>query len=212
MWRKITQRKPKTAAAPVVPAWHPNFRDDERLPDVKIVRTAFLVNGAAIVVMAGLLFWAGFNEYHLGDLRGRIAGWDAQIQRNKVASARAVALYKTFQADEVRLREIDAFVKSKPAVSPLILRLGATLPATMALDSIAWRDGDLTLHGTVRGVPDAASGYASAYVEQLRSDAELGPLFERVTLTSVARHSITGRLLVEIVLTGKGAPKPVAKK
>lgn len=212
MLPKITKRKPKTATAPVVPAWHPNFRDHDRLPDVKVVRTAFLVNGAAIVVMAGLLFWAGFNEYHLGDLRGRIEAWDKQIQRNQAASARAVGIYKKFQADEAQLREIDAFVKSKPAVSPLILRLGATLPETMALDSVVWRDGDLTLHGTVRGVPDAASGYASAYVERLRTDAELGPLFERVALTSVARNAVTGRLLVEIVLTGKVAPKPAAKK
>ncbi|QYM79564.1 hypothetical protein K0B96_02805 [Horticoccus luteus] len=210
--RKILQRKPKAATAPMVPAWHPNFRDYERLPDVKVVRTAFLVNGAAIVVMTALLLWVAFNEYHLRDLRSRIEAWDAQIHRNRVASARAVALYKKFQTDEARLREIDAFVKSKPAFSPLMLRLGATLPATMALDAVTWRDGSLSLRGTVRGSPDAASGYASAYVERLRTDAELGPLFESVTLTSVARHAVTGRLLVEIVLAGKGTSKPVAKK
>ena len=28
-----------------MPAWHPNFRNYEKLPDIKVVRTAFFVNG-----------------------------------------------------------------------------------------------------------------------------------------------------------------------
>ena len=45
-------KKKSDAAAPAVPAWHPNFRDYEKLPDVKVVRTAFFINAAAIVAFA----------------------------------------------------------------------------------------------------------------------------------------------------------------
>ena len=50
------KKKPDAAAseAPQVPAWHPNFRNYQQLPDIKVVRTAFFVNGAAVFVALGL--------------------------------------------------------------------------------------------------------------------------------------------------------------
>ena len=47
----LLKKKSEAAAAPTVPAWHPNFRNYEKLPDLKVVRTAFFVNGAAIFMI-----------------------------------------------------------------------------------------------------------------------------------------------------------------
>ena len=51
----LLKRKPEKAAAPLVPAWHPNFRNFQRLPDTKAVRTSFFLNGIAAVVTICLL-------------------------------------------------------------------------------------------------------------------------------------------------------------
>ena len=43
------------------PLWHPNFRNYERLPDTKVVRTTFFVNTAAIAVTLMLVNVVGLS-------------------------------------------------------------------------------------------------------------------------------------------------------
>lgn len=200
---RLPKKKSEAAAAPTMPAWHPNFRNFERLPDTKVVRTAFFINGVAIVVAVVLLFWFGYQEYQLRELNRQVADWQAQIDHNRPGSDQAIAMFKQFEAAAARFGEIDAFVKSKPAVSALLLRLGETLPHNVALDTFDLGTRGLRLLVTVRGAPDQASGYASTYLDQLRADAVLKETFDTVTLNSLNRNPQTGRLSVEFFLKFK---------
>lgn len=210
MLQKLLKRKLDATAAATVPAWHPSFRDYETLPDVKVVRTAFFVNGVAVLVVVALLLWLGYTEYQAKSLRQQRDLLDQQIAREKPASMRAIAQFKKFQAEETKVAAVAAFVASRPALSTIVLRLGETRPPNVALEALEWRDGVLALRASVRGTADAASGYASAYVEQLRGDAVIGPLFDEVSLTSLARNPATGRQIAEFTLKPK--PAPAAKK
>lgn len=189
-----------------MPAWHPNFRNFERLPDTKVVRTAFFVNGVALVIAAVLLFSFGYQTYVLHDLNRQVAEWQTQIDRDRHSSDQAIALFKKYQAEAARFAEIDAFVKSKPAVSPLLLQFGQTLPHNIAVDLFDLTTTGLRLVGTVRGSPDQASGYASAYLDQLRDDPVLKDTFDDIALVNLSRSRATGRLSVEFSLHLKGAP------
>jgi hypothetical protein len=191
------KKKSEASAAPLVPAWHPNFRNFEKLPDIKVVRTAFFVNGAAVSVALALAIFFGAQEWQLRGLRVQIADWQAQIDKNKPGSDQAVALYKKFQAEEVRITEIEAFLKSKPILSDLLIHVGQTLPTNMALDSLDFRENGLVLRLTVRGTSDAALGYATNYLEQLRGDKRLA-VFDEFTITTSTRNPSTGRLAVEM--------------
>src|SRR5882672_10641614 len=101
----LLKKKSDAAAAPLVPAWHPNFRNYEKLPDIKVVRTAFFVNGAAITITLALLTYFGFQEWNLHNLQGQVADWQRQIDRDKAGSEKAVALFKKFQAEEAKFQE-----------------------------------------------------------------------------------------------------------
>ncbi|HUR59026.1 MAG TPA: hypothetical protein VM029_15030, partial [Opitutaceae bacterium] len=79
----LLKKKSEAAAAPTVPAWHPNFRNYEKLPDIKVVRTAFFVNGAAIFLALSLVTYFGFKEWQLHVLQGQIAAADKQIAQDK---------------------------------------------------------------------------------------------------------------------------------
>ena len=211
----LLKKKSETAEMPMLPAWHPNFRNYEKLPDVKVVRTAFFVNGAAIFVAVALGIFFGFKEWQLHVVNGQIKQVESQINRDKRASDQAVALFKKFQADEARVNEVDTFVKSKTLVSVLVLRLAETLPSNVALDSLELRDTGLTMRLSVRGDAAAASGYATSYLEQLRADKQLAQ-FDEFTFTSTPmRNPATGRMAVEFLLRLKPpaavAPKPVRK-
>lgn len=194
-----------------MPAWHPNFRDYEKLPDVKVVRTAFFVNGVAILIVILLGTYFGLHEWQLHVLRGQIADWQRQIDRDQRPSEQAVALYKRFQAEQAKVAEIDAFVKARPALSGILLHLAQTLPNNIAVDAVEVRSNGLGLRLSVRGSPEVAAGYATSYFEQLRADKGLTG-FDRTKFqfTNQARNSSTGRLAVEFFL--ELAPQPGDKK
>jgi len=204
----LLKKKPKAAsAAPQMPAWHPSFRNYERLPDIKVVRTVFFVNSAAITVALALFTVFIFKEYHLYSLRRQVADVRAQSDRDKPGSDQAIALFKKFQSEEKKILEVDAFLKARPLLSDLLLQIGQTLPKNIALNSLDLHDNGLVMRGSVRGAPELASGEASNYVEQLRGDKAIKVLFDEVTLTSISRNAQTGRLSIDLFLKFKGAKK-----
>ena len=85
-------------------------------------------------------------------------------------------------------------------MAELITNFSRTLPVNVALDSLDLRDNFLTIRGTVRGAPDKATGYASNYVDVLRTAPEFESLFLDVSLTNLSRVQSTGRLAIEIVI------------
>jgi Tfp pilus assembly protein PilN len=186
------------AAAQAVPPWHPNLRIAENLPDTKVVRTAFFVNGAAMLVAIALALYLGIQEWKLHEVNKQIADWQRQIDLNKKESEDAVKLYQDFKSEEAKTQEVADFVQSKPVLSDIILRLGAMTPKKIALDSLDFKDNGVSIRATVKGAPDRASGDASAYEKQLRADKVLGPMFSAVDLLTMKKNNANGRLVIEI--------------
>jgi len=199
--------KKSDAPPPVQPFWHPDFRNQQKLPDIKAVRTTFWINGPAIFIVLALGLYFGLQAWQLRGLKQQLAETEARIARDKRPSDQAKALFAKFQAEEARVNEIDAFLKSKPIVSTLILRLAETLPPNIAIDAIDLRGNGLVVRLSVRGDAAAASGYATAYLEQLRADKELSA-FENFAFTSTpVRNPSTNNMSVEFLLGLKGAKK-----
>ncbi|HTX65126.1 MAG TPA: hypothetical protein VMD31_05100 [Opitutaceae bacterium] len=193
----------------MVPAWHPNFRNVERLPDTKVVRTRFFVNFAAIAVGAALLLYFSYQEYRIKNLRHQVAEWQAQIDTNKKASDQAHVLSQKFAEEEKKIGELERFVQPRVVLSQLLLHLGGSLPADLAVDAVETRETGVELRGVAAGTPDEASGRTSAYVEKLKQDKYFNGVFEDVALNRLERAAGTDRLTFDIFLRYKGA---VAKK
>lgn len=207
----LLKKKSEAEAAVAPPGWHPNFRNYEKLPDIKVVRTAFFVNGAAIFVALALGVYFGLTEWQTWVLRGQVAEEQRKIDRDRRPSEQAVALFKKFQAEEARINEVDAFIKSKPLLSTLLLRLGSTLPPDIAIDSLDLRADGLALRLSLRGDGVSASGRATDYLEKLKADQELSQ-FEEFTFTATpVRNPATGFMVVEFFLRLK-APAGGKKK
>jgi hypothetical protein len=201
----LLKKKSDATAAPAVPNWHPNFRNFEKLPDTKVVRTAFFINGAAITIALALGIYFATKEWQLRSLNLQLADEQKKIDRDKRPSDQAVLLFKKFQAEEARVMEVDTFIKSKPLVSALLLRLGETLPPNLALDNADFRDVGLVLRLSVRGAPETALGLAAAYLDQLRADKELSQFEDFSFTTSPTLNPATGRMAVELMLKLKTA-------
>src|SRR6187431_2713351 len=102
-------KKPTPEADPALLAWHPDFRNHQRLPDTKVIRTSFLVNGLAVLVAAVLITGLAYRVYEWRQVSGQIAVWQLQIDTNKGPSDQAVALHKKFQTEATNVAAISGF-------------------------------------------------------------------------------------------------------
>lgn len=203
------KKKNDAAAAPTVPPWHPNFRDYEKLPDIKVVRTAFFVNVGAVALTLACAILYGRTEWQVRSLRSQVAEQERIIQKHKPTSQKAEVDFGKFKAEEAKLQEVDTFIKSKPTVSDLLVHLGETRPPEIAIDTFDLKDTGLTLRLTVRGEPEAAAGHATSYKDQLSNDKKLLGTFGEASFQNFTTNPTTGRLAVEIILPLK---PPAARK
>lgn len=208
------KKKSEASAAALVPAWHPNFRNVEKLPDIKVIRTSFFVNGTAITIALALATYFAIDQWQLYNLKSQIADAEARIERDQKTSSAAKGLFTKFQAEETKLAEVEAFINARPATSPLFLRLVQTAPAeNIALDTIDLRNDGLALRFTVRGRTETAIGRANAYLEKLRADPELTALFDEIRFASApAPNPTNGRVSAEFFMRLKDKDPKDAKK
>ena len=208
--------KPKADAAPAAaPLWHPNFRNFERLPDTKVVRTTFFINVGSVVLAVALLGFVGWQRYQVYSLNQQAAAAEIEIGRNKKQSDEGLRLTKIFTDEDKKLAEVAAFVLAPIGPAELLQVLGRTLPKEIQLEFVEFSPGDPTsprclVRGLAAGTKDQASGSASAYVETLRTQPRLAEVFETVKLNAINPDPRTGALLFEIELkfkSAKGAKK-----
>ncbi len=201
--------KKKSDAQPVAaPLWHPNFRDFERLPDTKVVRTTFFINTAAIATAVGMLLWLGYREYSNHNIGQQIAEANAQIETNRKQNDEAIKQATVFAEEDKKIAEAVAFMKVPVTPVEFVQMLGETLPKDISIDYVDYRIGDartsqFQIRGRVAGSPDLASGIASSYVDGLRVSERVTKVFSQVTLNRLDRDPAGGFMVFEISLTIK---------
>ena len=208
----LSLSKKSDAQPAVAPVWHPNFRNFERLPDTKVVRTTFFINTAAVAVALSLLLWLGYREMHIRSLNELVADAQRQIDGNLKQSTEAIRLSKVFADEEKKLVDTAAFINTPVPPMDFVLTLAQSLPKEIALESIDLRLSgappfQCTLRGIVAGTADQATGVASSYIDQLRAQPRIGGIFDPISLTTLDRDAARGVLVFEIVMKVKTNPK-----
>jgi len=203
----LLKKTSNKAAASSMPAWHPNFRKAELLPDTKAVRTAFFINGVAILVVIGLALYLLRSEIGLKNLNDQATDWQHQINIEKAGSDHAVIQFKKFQDEEKKLLELKEFQSAKVVGSELLMQLGESLPPRVALTTIDYHGANIILRGTISGSPDEASGDASGYLDILNKYPYFSGKFESISLTGISRNVTTDGISFEILLKLKSESK-----
>jgi len=202
--------KPKADAAPsTAPLWHPNFRNFERLPDTKVVRTTFFINVAAGVAAFAMVAVVGWRFFQVRNSQQQIAAAQTEIARNQKQNDEGLRLTKIFTDEDKKIAEAAAFVQVPIAPTELLLVLGRSLPKEIQVEFVDFAPNDPTnprclVRGLAAGTKDQASGSASAYVETLRTQPRLAEVFDTVKLNAINPDPATGALLFEIELRYKG--------
>ncbi len=203
----------KSDAGPVTaPRWHPNFRNYERLPDTKVVRTTFFVNTAAVAVAASLLLWAGSRELQIKGLGSQIDESQRQIDAKTRQNTEALRLNQIFADQERKMQEALTFAGLPIAPSDFIIHLGRTLPEDIAIEFMDMRftqtgGPTIVLRGQAAGPSEMAAGIASGYADVFRADAAFVAAIASADITNVNRDLARGVVTFEIVLKLKTPAK-----
>jgi hypothetical protein len=190
------------------PRWHPNFRNYESLPDVKVIRTGFAINVVSVTVAAALVLFFAYREIRMADLRGQIAQTVERIENDRASNRELLAMTATFRDQQRRFVEAEKLLAGRVSVAELMTALSGSLPNAMEFSAVTLDEGALTLRGVVGGSPDAAYATVAAYLASLGENAFLRPRYPEVALTSFIRDPMTQRF--NYVIRLRPPPPPPA--
>ncbi len=119
--------------------WRPDFRDSNRLPDTKPVRTGFLLNFIAIAVAVSLLAVYAYREYNLRNITEELVYLRGQVAENRQDNQSLLRLNQQFLRSRNVAREAVRFDWEPLPVPDFLRNLAESLPEGVVLDAISLR-------------------------------------------------------------------------
>jgi hypothetical protein len=191
------EKKPKEDD-PYQGAWRVDYRLSAALPSNDLVRRRFIINIVAVTLAAVAFVFTGWQLYASRELSAQIEYWEKRNTENRKPIAEIGKISRSISSKTERINYAYELMAMPFPLSELILNLGRSRPATIRIDSISKTDTGVMLHGSLRQHSEEASRSARRYVEDLRRDRAIGPLFETITLTSFSREGTTENHQFEI--------------
>lgn len=121
----------------IQPHWRPNFVNPSELPDIKVVRTNFIVNSVAVVLALGMLFLIGQREYKARTLESTIVSLEARVAQAEAGDTRYLRLSGEFKEAAEHVLEVSKFTETPFLVHELIRTLSVIKPEDLIFRSIS---------------------------------------------------------------------------
>ena len=182
------------------PNWHLDFRDAASLPEDRVVRVRFLVNTCAAALAFFLLMLVGWQLFIRSNIAAQLRFWDEKLAAHHREYAELQGALRDYMAAAGKIKDAYDIVYSPFVPSAFILNIGRTLPDRMTVDMIGYTDGVVTIRGNLAEPPERASRVLGGYVETLRNDPKIGPLFSDIAAPSLDRAKQENLFNFEIVL------------
>ncbi len=195
-------RKPKKI---VQSAWHPNFRNVETLPDIKAIRTDFIINWGIVLVAAVLLMFFLKNEIAALSVGRSIKEFETKISENTGKNNNNLRLSGEFGTLSKKISELTDFVKAPVTPSIFLLTFAQVKPEEMLMQSISYDSQTIdlgnrktapgklvTLQSTVNGTPAAVTQLVTEYVETIKNLDIIKESVHKVELQSLERDENLG--------------------
>ena len=195
-------RKPKKI---VQPAWHPNFRNVDTLPDIKVIRTDFVINWGMVLVAVALLMFFLKNEFSALAVGRNIKEFETKISENDNANNNNLKLSGEFGTLSKEITEVEAFMNVPIKPSAFLLNFTEIKPEEMLLQSISYDSQNINLgsrktapgktisiRGSISGSPDEATQLVTDYLETLKNLEIIEESLYKVELPSWERDENLG--------------------
>jgi len=181
------------------PHWHVDCRIESELPEDNVVGTRFLINVVFTAFAAGALLFTGWLGYLNLSLRHQIRDWEQRIVENRAEMLDIQRMQRDYAVEGGKIDQAYTLVRPQLYVSGFLNHIGRTRPEQMVIDIIEWNESGVIVRGSVREKSERATRLLGGYVEQLRKDEKMAPLFRDIGLTDVDRGSTGETLRFEII-------------
>ena len=200
-----SEKSPKEDAAHQGP-WHIDCRLSAQLPSDDLIRRRFLSNVVAAGLAAAITLFTFWELYLGGSLSSEINYWQEQIAQHKREFTELNLDTKRLDTQVGKLDAAYELMATPYVVSDLVLNIGRTRLPAMSIANINGFAGGVVLRGTLREPSEQGAQTLRRYVDTLRKDPAINPLFSSIALTSIEREGNTDTLTFEIALKLKGEP------
>ncbi len=180
------------------PHWHVDCRIEAELPEDNVVSRRFLINVFFTAAAAGLLLFTGWLGYISVNLRHKIRDWESRINENRAEVYEIQRMQREYALETMKIDQAYALVRPRFYVSEFMADIGRTRPDPMTIDIIEWNGGGVAVRGSIMASSERATRLLGGYVDQLRNEERIGPLFEDIRLTNLDRGGSGGALRFEI--------------
>jgi len=132
------------------PAWHPDFRIGENLPDIKAVRTGFLINLAFIGLAFALLVWLAYREAAIHSHQTNIETLRDEERSMEAESKKVTALNTQFMKRKQIHDDLVKFYDAPFDVSALFADIARIRPGEIAFEEMSYREDERAEKDAVR--------------------------------------------------------------
>lgn len=181
------------------PHWHVDCRIEAELPEDNIVGTRFLINMVFTVLALAAVLFTGWLGYKNLGLRYQIRDWERRINDNRAVVSEIQQMGQEYAVEAGKIDQAHTLVRPQFFVSGFISNLGRTRPEQVVIDIIEWNDAGIVVRGSLQERSERATRILGSYVDQLRRDSRIGPIFREISLTDLDRGSSGDTIKFEIV-------------
>ncbi|MEO0510851.1 MAG: hypothetical protein AAF065_13445 [Verrucomicrobiota bacterium] len=130
----------KRSKKEVQPHWRPNFVDPAGLPDIKAIRTDFIINIVAVLLMLLVGFYLVQREYRSHSLSKTIADMEERIQAAESEDKKSLRLSKQFRDAAETVAELEKFYEAPMLAHEFLAEITTLRPDDLIFQKIAFTE------------------------------------------------------------------------
>lgn len=185
--------------------WHLDFRSQKKLPDIKLVRTDFILNFISLVLIVSLFSYYTFLILYASDISYDIENLEGEIGSKAEKNQTYIKSSKEFKEGSVFLNSIMIFYDE--SINPLdyLVLFTKKRPSDIIFDEIIFDEKykkvdkkttkkiyETNINGSIRGNYGYALETMNDYTEALSELPEIKPYLEEIEVASLKRDPLLG--------------------
>jgi hypothetical protein len=173
----------------LTPNWHVDCRLVAELPEDSVVGIRFITYAVSCAIALAAVLFTGWYVYADLSLRHQIDDAAQRLEDDRWEVIEIRRLQRFYEIETKKIESAYSEMRNPILLSGFTNELGRTLPERMVIDSIDFADGRILIRGRLRESSEQASILLGKYLEQLRSDPEVGPYFTTINVTGLDRST-----------------------
>ena len=118
------------------PNWHPNFRIESTLPDMRAIHTGFIVKATIYTILLISALFVSQREYQAYALRKTISNLELQIQDATPADSSMLKKSAQFRKQSLNVKELQQFFSAPLLAHESVVELSSIKPKDLIFTSL----------------------------------------------------------------------------